>query len=148
MLNNPSDTRTYILRHAMQLFIQKGNKGVSYQYITKKPGLSKGAIYHYFKSKEDLLANVIEFLPETTSQPDMVDLENQVRDYESFIKLFIGIKKEQFKNLKKLLETRSLKFNKILFFPEAIIENESIKKKIWELMKLEIGFLEKCFLSL
>jgi hypothetical protein len=58
----------------------------------------------------------------------MVDLENQVIDYESFIKLFIGIKKEQFKNFKKLLETEFLKFNKILFFPEAIIENKDLKK--------------------
>ncbi|MFI5187812.1 MAG: TetR/AcrR family transcriptional regulator [Chitinophagales bacterium] len=142
------DTRATILKIALQLFLQRGYKDVSYQDIIKKTGLSKGAIYHYFKSKEDLLAHVFEFLLEATRQPGIEDPENLVTDYESFQKLFIGTKKEQFKNFKKLLGTKSLKFNKILFFLEAIIENERLKKIIGEIMKQEIKFLEKCFSGL
>lgn len=142
------DTRVTILKIALQLFLQRGYKDVSYQDIIKKTGLSKGAIYHYFKSKEDLLAHVFEFLLAATRQPDREDPENGVTDHESFRKLFIETKKEQFRNFKMLLKTKSLKFNKILFFLEAITENERLKKIIWELMKHEMRFLEKCFSGL
>jgi AcrR family transcriptional regulator len=136
------------LKVSLQLFLKNGYKDVSYQDIIKKTGLSKGAIYHYFKSKEDLLAHVFEFLLEATRQSSLEDSENQVIDLSSFKKLFIGAKEEQFKSLKKLLGTKSLKINKILFFLEAIVENEQLKIIIMEIMKLEIKFLEKCLLGL
>ncbi len=148
MPGNFPENRTFILKVSLQLFLKKGYKEVSYQDIIKKTGLSKGAIYHYFKSKDDLLANVFEFLLDATRQPEPGDPENQVTNLTSFKKLFIGTKKEQVNNFKKLLGTKSLKFNKFLFFLEAIAENERLKGIIVEIMKLEIKFLEKCFLGL
>lgn len=148
MPGNVPETRTLILKVSLQLFLKKGYKEVSYQDIINKTGLSKGAIYHYFKSKDDLLAHVFEFLLEATRQPETEDPENQVTNLSSFKKLFIGSKKETVKNFKKLLGTKSLKFNKILFFLEAIAENERLKDIIVEIMKLEKEFLEKCFLGL
>ena len=44
--------------------------------------------------------------------------------------------------------SKSLKFNKLLFFLEEIIENERLKKTIEELMSHETQFLERCFRSL
>jgi len=148
MQKEGTDTRHFILETSLQLFLQRGYKDVSYRDIIKKTGLSKGAIYHYFKSKEHLLTSVFEFLLETTGQPDIEDPENEITDYESFRRVFLETKKAQFRNFKMLLKTKSLKFNKILFFLEAIIENESLKKNVWKLMKHEIRFLEKCFSAL
>ena len=142
------ETRTFILKVSLQLFLKKGYKEVSYQDIINKTGLSKGAIYHYFKSKDDLLAHVFEFLLEATRQPEQENPENLVTNLSSFKKLFIGSKREQVKNFKKLLGTKTLKFNKFLFFLEAIAENERLKVIIAEIMKLEIEFLKKCFLGL
>ena len=143
-----SDTRTTILRVALQLFLKKGYKDVSYQDLIKKTNLSKGAIYHHFASKDELLVSVFEFLLETTRQPAIPDPENQVKDYESFRRLFVGTKVDQFKGLKILMETKTLKFNKMLFFLEAITENDKLRKVIMELLKDEKKFLEKCFLGL
>jgi AcrR family transcriptional regulator len=143
-----TDTRASILKVALQLFLKKGYKDVSYTDLIAKTGLSKGAIYHHFKSKEDLLASVFEFLMESGSQPVMGDPEKDVKDYESFRKLFIKTKELQFKNFKKLLDTETVKLNKLLFFLEAINENVKLKKMVLEILKQETVFLEKCFIGL
>lgn len=53
---NPQETVRLILDVALQLFMQKGYEHTSVQdIIDNLGGLSKGAIYHHFKSKEDIL---------------------------------------------------------------------------------------------
>jgi len=148
MPKNALDTRTAILKTALQLFLKKGYKEVTYQDLIAKTGLSKGAIYHHFASKEDLLACVFEFLLEATTQPVPEEVENIVKDRESFRKLFIDGKAEQIKGFKKMMGGKSFKLNKLLFFLEAINENEKLKSIIEQLMKQEILFLERCFTGL
>lgn len=53
------DTQEAILEAATGLFLQRGYEGVSIRDITKAVGLTKGAIYHHFESKEALLGAVI-----------------------------------------------------------------------------------------
>lgn len=53
------DTRVHILETAYTLFMQSGYKAVTMNDIVKQTGLSKGAFYHYFNSKEQLFENVI-----------------------------------------------------------------------------------------
>ncbi len=141
-------TRVDILKIALQLFLKKGYKDVSYQDLIKETGLSKGAIYHHFKSKEDLLISTFEFLLESSRQQGLEKQGHIIQDKESFREVFIGIKMEQIKGIKKLLGSKSIKFNKLLFFFEAINENERLKNSIMELLKEEMKFLEKCFISL
>jgi AcrR family transcriptional regulator len=141
-------TRSNILNIALRLFLKKGYKDVSYKDLMKETGLSKGAIYHHFASKDELLASVFEFLLESTTKPSAIEPENEVKDLKSFRKLFIDSKIQQFNSFKEFLGTKSIKFNKLLFFLEAINENEKLKKIILELLKQETLFLEKCFISL
>ena len=57
---HPEVTRNRILDAAQQLFITKGYEHTSIQNIVDELGdLSKGAIYHHFKSKEDILEELI-----------------------------------------------------------------------------------------
>jgi len=49
-----------ILGHATRLFVEKGYHGTSIDDITRAVGLTKGALYWHFKSKENLLRRVIE----------------------------------------------------------------------------------------
>ena len=49
-----------ILRHAYSLFLQKGYNSVSIKDIMEMSNLSKGAIYHHFKSKEDIFLETLE----------------------------------------------------------------------------------------
>jgi AcrR family transcriptional regulator len=54
------DTERLILNQAMRLFLEKGYHGTSINDITQAVGLTKGAIYWHFKSKENLLRRVME----------------------------------------------------------------------------------------
>ncbi len=52
----PEETRNLIIDTAAKLFIDKGYDNTSVQdIIDNLGGLSKGAIYHHFKSKEDIM---------------------------------------------------------------------------------------------
>ncbi len=58
---HPEETVNLILDVAFRLFIKKGYEHTSIQDIIKQlGGLSKGAIYHHFKSKEDILMAVTD----------------------------------------------------------------------------------------
>ncbi|TXJ22491.1 MAG: TetR/AcrR family transcriptional regulator [Chitinophagaceae bacterium] len=55
------DSREHILEVSLSLFLQKGFKGVTMRDIVEKTGLSKGAFYHYFKSKEQVFEEVANY---------------------------------------------------------------------------------------
>ena len=56
---HPEETVNLILDVAFRLFMEKGYEHTSIQdIIDRLGGLSKGAIYHHFKSKEDILVAV------------------------------------------------------------------------------------------
>jgi len=54
------DTANRILRQAMRIFLEKGYHGTSIDDITRAAGLTKGALYWHFSSKEELLKRIIE----------------------------------------------------------------------------------------
>lgn len=55
------ETRDYILRKSFELFLQKSYKEVTMKEIVEKTGLSKGAFYHYFPSKENVFEEVVKY---------------------------------------------------------------------------------------
>mgnify|MGYP001038722485 CR=1 FL=1 len=66
---HPEETINLILEVASRLFIEKGYEHTSIQdIINNLGGLSKGAIYHHFKSKEDILIAVTEKMTEESNQ--------------------------------------------------------------------------------
>ena len=55
----PEETVRKILDTARKLFLEKGYEKTSMQDIVNNLGMSKGAIYHHFKSKEELFEKVV-----------------------------------------------------------------------------------------
>ncbi len=53
-------TKELILQKSFALFLKKGYDGVSMDDIQTQIGLSRGAIYHHFKSKEQIYKEVID----------------------------------------------------------------------------------------
>ena len=47
-----------LLEAALRLFAEKGFEGTSVQDVVAAAGVTKGAMYHYFSSKEDLLYEI------------------------------------------------------------------------------------------
>lgn len=66
---HPEETVQLILDVAFRLFMEKGYEQTSIQdIIGHLGGLSKGAIYHHFKSKEDILSAVIDRMTAESNQ--------------------------------------------------------------------------------
>jgi len=55
-----NESKEHIITVASKLFLQKSFKEVTMKEIVDKTGLSKGAFYHYFESKEKLFEEVID----------------------------------------------------------------------------------------
>ncbi len=65
----PEETVNLILTTAFRLFMEKGYEHTSIQdIIDQLGGLSKGAIYHHFKSKEDILEAVSDRMTAESNQ--------------------------------------------------------------------------------
>jgi AcrR family transcriptional regulator len=60
VVKDHDERKTEFLDTAMQLFMQHGYEETSVSAIIDAVGVSKGAFYHYFKTKEDLLDEIAE----------------------------------------------------------------------------------------
>lgn len=59
-VKKPEERRLEIILAARELFETKDYENTTMQDVMDKLGIAKGTIYHYFKSKEELLEAVIE----------------------------------------------------------------------------------------
>jgi TetR/AcrR family transcriptional repressor of nem operon len=59
MVGIMNDSKEHILVTSLKLFLQKNFKEVTMKDIVESTGMSKGAIYHYFTSKEQVFEEVV-----------------------------------------------------------------------------------------
>jgi AcrR family transcriptional regulator len=59
-VKKPEERRADIVEVARRLFGTKGYESTAMQDVMRELGIAKGTIYHYFRSKEELLEAVIE----------------------------------------------------------------------------------------
>jgi AcrR family transcriptional regulator len=85
----PKDTANRILIQAMRIFLEKGYHGTSVDDITQAAGLTKGALYWHFRSKEDLLKRIVEEF-EKRFLDDLIQAVKDVRGntHDKFEKFF------------------------------------------------------------
>jgi AcrR family transcriptional regulator len=68
-----SEMQSRLLRAAIDLFEEKGYPVASVREIADRAAVSKGAFYHWFKSKEDVLHRIHDqFIDEQLSQAELV----------------------------------------------------------------------------
>lgn len=60
IVKKPDERRTEIVQSARSLFNTVGYDSTTMMDVMNELGIAKGTIYHYFRSKEDLLASVID----------------------------------------------------------------------------------------
>ncbi|MBT2696758.1 TetR/AcrR family transcriptional regulator [Bacillus sp. ISL-40] len=108
-----------IIKSGMKLFAQKGFSSTSIQEIATESNISKGAFYLHFKSKDDLLLAILDYIFETIESSRLVFDNQDLSPREKFIKqisaifrTFIGHKE----------------FMIMLSKEQAIPRNEEIKK--------------------
>ncbi|MBB6214191.1 AcrR family transcriptional regulator [Anaerosolibacter carboniphilus] len=92
---------------AEKLFLEKGYEETSVEDILKASGLSKGGFYHYFKSKEEVLAESINNLAESLLkefEPIMQDPElNALEKLNRFMEKKVASQKQKKEIIKYLV---------------------------------------------
>ena len=56
----PAERPGELLDAALRVFAARGYRNASLEEVAAAAGVTKGAVYHYFKNKEDLLASALE----------------------------------------------------------------------------------------
>lgn len=94
------ETKDHIVLTALKLFLYKSYKDVTMKDIVTETGLSKGAFYHYFDSKESVFEAVVRLVYEQQMFLDFADLPNDSLKafYMGYIESVNQIN-EQFKEL-------------------------------------------------
>lgn len=82
------DNRTHILATAFKLFFQKGYKSVTMSDLVKESGLSKGAFYHYFDSKEELYNHSMDMFIDHYLNNFSLEFNNDLTLKENLIGLY------------------------------------------------------------
>lgn len=60
IIKSPEERRTEIIDASCRLFLSKGYDNTTMKDVMEELKIAKGTIYHYFKSKDDLLDAVLE----------------------------------------------------------------------------------------
>lgn len=73
-------TRQRLLTEAQRLFRERGYAATSLEQIAEAAGVTKGAIYGHFASKEDLMLNALEAAPAPGYSSTLDDESRPLRD--------------------------------------------------------------------
>jgi AcrR family transcriptional regulator len=55
-----SKTRQHIIETALDLFIEKGIRGISFDQIAEQSDISRGTLYSHFSNKEELVEEILK----------------------------------------------------------------------------------------
>jgi TetR/AcrR family transcriptional regulator, transcriptional repressor for nem operon len=130
------NTRDYILKTSLLLFLQKSYRDVTMREIVEKSGLSKGAFYHYFKSKEELFKEIAGmFLTMGAVNYSNFSKVSLKKFYHQYIE-FLDNSLVEMSKLAAATNNTSFSFNFFLILFEAV-------SRFPEFLKLELEFHRK-----
>lgn len=130
------DTKSYIVLTALKLFLCKSYKDVTMNDIVAATGLSKGAFYHYFDSKENVFDAAVRLVYEQQMFMDFGNLPNG--SLKGFYTGYIGIVEQinnQFKELGDELNFFGFVLDAAKLVPDfpAIVQNsKQIERGYWQ----------------
>jgi AcrR family transcriptional regulator len=84
-------TRASILRGAAEVFDRYGYAATTLSDVIAQSGVTKGALYFHFSSKEDLAKAVVEQQHTLSVQPSREWLQHEGQGLESIIRLSVGL---------------------------------------------------------
>src|SRR6266436_7430087 len=85
----PEERPNELLEAALRIFAERGYANTKLEDIAVAVGVTKGTIYHYFATKEDLLLRAIEQYHERAFQPLQQVLDDRRGPVSTTIRLFL-----------------------------------------------------------
>lgn len=132
------NTKEHILEVSLNLFLRKSFKAVTMKEIVEKTGLSKGAFYHYFESKDQLFVEVFKFYYSDILQQDYTQYPQE--SLEAFYNDFLTKKKGGLNNFSKGSNKKlTVTGNHYLLLFEAISRNPIFQQMFKEENKRELN---------
>ncbi|MFC7687803.1 TetR/AcrR family transcriptional regulator [Ureibacillus sp. GCM10028918] len=110
--------RQLIMEKSLELFAENGFEATSVQQITERCGISKGAFYLYFKSKDELINSLIDqFMTSILNDLEQAVSGEKPREelLYNFIYISLGELQQQSNFAKFFLSEQVLTYNKDLF---------------------------------
>lgn len=132
-----------ILMTALELFGSKGYQNTSISDITQKANLSKGSLYNYFESKEELLNEVVVFAFKDTTEVgeevlNMADLSSDEL-LKSLVDSYFLMMKEQ-KELMQLILSLAVQVNALPSVHDTINKVYTTLIDQLEVIFIELGY--------
>lgn len=147
IVKSPDIRRAEILESAVRLFIERGYDGTSISDIVGRAGISKGAFYHHFQSKEDLVEALAARYAEEAALAAQPILEDETLDPFSRLSAFLASMRQQ--KAQRAAEIRTT--FEPLFRPENLQLYHRTQKATVEIVRpilteiIAQGVEERCF---
>lgn len=129
-----SGSKEHILAIAFKLFFQKGYKEVTMKDLVEASGLSKGAFYHYFSSKEELYHKTMEQFLSHYLDSFQLEYDNNLTLKSNLKELF-----NRFTPMTEQMNTSTEEaaegLSNYLIFLQALMRKEAFRKKMQEYNK-------------
>lgn len=82
----PGKRHLEILKAAMRLIADRGIAGASLREVAKRVGISQPSLYHYFKSKDELVEQIVIYLGgEMLTRPGFAEFPSSLDDVPRFL---------------------------------------------------------------
>ena len=105
-----NESKENILKSAFYLFLHNNYEGVSMRDILNKVGLSRGAFYHYFESKQACFEECVKYYLTQVTHPEPADYTGIT------FKMFM---EDNLKRLANMVDMVNVP-NKLLFYTDVI----------------------------
>jgi AcrR family transcriptional regulator len=122
---NPEfDSRQHILQTANRLMMEKGVKETSLADIAREAGISKGTLYYYYASKDDLIYDVTQqhFSAITDNLLKWVENTKGISSFREVLKAVVGA----------MLEAETRTKLHLYLLQEAVLNNEPLRARFRE----------------
>ena len=153
------ERRNQIMMVALENFAREGYHSTSIDKIAEKAGISKGLVYNYFNSKEELLKSLLEIVfeefdkmaeevnhadPKTILRKILNLYFDLLKNKTDFYKLFsmMAVQVSEFRFLTDFVKQKYQEYNQLLtqLLQSAGIENPENEAKILTALFDGIGF--------
>lgn len=122
-------TRAYLIEQAFELFLVHGYAGCTFRQLVANAGLSKGAFYHYFSSKEQIYEAVLQtqFIDHLPSAAAVSDAASNADDIAAFLQPL-------WQPYAELLDTVQQRHGSLLlyhrFLYEALVSSAALRTRV------------------
>ncbi len=123
-----ADQRTRLLTHARHLFAMNGVKETSMSQLAEACKITKATLYHYFKSKEAILKEILDFHRKSAQT---AILESKPKNLEECLEQIAR------NHLKQMEQPENLELMEILI--SETMKNEETRKFYMEFLKESVG---------